>query len=37
MRARAKIAATITVLLAAATVLGACGSQGIQVPRASPY
>jgi mono/diheme cytochrome c family protein len=37
MRVRAKIAATITVLLAAATVLGACGSQGIQVSKASPY
>jgi mono/diheme cytochrome c family protein len=37
MRVRAKIAATITVLLAAAAVLGACGSQGIQVSKASPY
>ena len=37
MRVRAKIAATMTVLLAAATVLGACGSQGIQVSKASPY
>jgi mono/diheme cytochrome c family protein len=37
MRVRAKIVATITVLLAVATVLGACGSQGIQVSKASPY
>jgi mono/diheme cytochrome c family protein len=37
MRVRAKMAATISVLLAAATVLGACGSQGIQVSKASPY
>jgi mono/diheme cytochrome c family protein len=37
MRVRAKIAATITVLLAAAAVLGACGSQGIQVSKASSY
>ena len=37
MRVRAKIAATITVLLAVAAVLGACGSQGIQVSKASPY
>jgi len=37
MRVRAKIAATITVLLAAATVLGACGSQGISVSKSSPY
>jgi len=37
MRVRAKIAATTTVLLAAATALGACGSQGIQVSKSSPY
>jgi len=37
MRVRAKIAATMTVLLAAATLLGACGSQGIQVSKSSPY
>src|ERR1700730_11692842 len=36
MRVRAKIAATTTGLLAA-TVLGACGSQGIQVSKSSPY
>jgi mono/diheme cytochrome c family protein len=36
MRVRAKIAATTTALLAA-TVLGACGSQGIQVSKSSPY
>ncbi|HLM84548.1 MAG TPA: c-type cytochrome [Solirubrobacteraceae bacterium] len=32
-----KIAATTIVLLACATVLGACGSQGIQVAKTSPY
>lgn len=37
MRVRAKIAATMTVLFAATTVLGACGSQGIQVSKSSPY
>jgi mono/diheme cytochrome c family protein len=37
MRARTKIAATMTVLLACATALGACGSQEIQVSKASPY
>jgi mono/diheme cytochrome c family protein len=36
MRVRAKIAATTSALLAA-TVLGACGSQGIQVSKSSPY
>jgi mono/diheme cytochrome c family protein len=37
MRARPKIAATMTVLLAAAMVTGACGSQGIQVSKSSSY
>jgi mono/diheme cytochrome c family protein len=37
MRAHPKIAATMTVLLACAAALGACGSQGIQVSRSSPY
>jgi mono/diheme cytochrome c family protein len=37
MRVRAKIAATITVLLASALALGACGSQGIGVAKTSPY
>jgi mono/diheme cytochrome c family protein len=37
MRVRAKIAATATVLLAAALALGACGSQGIQIAKSSPY
>jgi mono/diheme cytochrome c family protein len=37
MRARPKIAATMTVLLACAAALGACGSQGIQVSSSSPY
>jgi mono/diheme cytochrome c family protein len=32
-----KIAATTIVLLACATVLGACGSQGISVAKTSPY
>jgi mono/diheme cytochrome c family protein len=32
-----KIAATTIVLLACASVLGACGSQGIQVAKTSPY
>jgi mono/diheme cytochrome c family protein len=36
MTVRAKIAATTTALLAA-TALGACGSQGIQVSKSSPY
>src|SRR5271167_4599865 len=34
---RMKLAATTALLLAAATALGACGSQGIQVPKTSPY
>jgi mono/diheme cytochrome c family protein len=33
----AKIAATITVLLATALALSACGSQGISVAKTSPY
>jgi mono/diheme cytochrome c family protein len=37
MRARPKLAATMTALLACAAVLGACGSQGIQVSKSSPY
>jgi mono/diheme cytochrome c family protein len=37
MRARAKIAATSLVLLAAPVVAGACGSQGIAVSPSSPY
>jgi hypothetical protein len=37
MRARAKIAATTMVLLAAAVLIGACGSQGISVSKSSPY
>ena len=37
MRVRAKIAATITVLLASALALGACGSQGIGVAKTSQY
>ena len=32
-----KIAATTMVLLACAAILGACGSQGIAVPKTSPY
>jgi mono/diheme cytochrome c family protein len=32
-----KVAATTLVLLACAAVLGACGSQGIQVATTSPY
>jgi mono/diheme cytochrome c family protein len=32
-----KVAATTMILLACAGVLGACGSQGIQVARTSPY
>ena len=32
-----KVAATTMVLLLCAAVLGACGSQGIQVARTSPY
>jgi mono/diheme cytochrome c family protein len=37
MRVRAKIAGTMTVLLALAATLGACGSQGISVAKSSPY
>ena len=37
MRVRAKIAATMTVLLASAVAVGACGSQGISVAKTSPY
>ena len=32
-----KVAATMMVLLACAAVLGACGSQGIQIAKTSPY
>jgi len=32
-----KVAATTMVLLACVAVLGACGSQGIQVAKTSPY
>jgi mono/diheme cytochrome c family protein len=32
-----KVAATLLVLLACATVLGACGSQGVQIAKTSPY
>jgi mono/diheme cytochrome c family protein len=32
-----KLAATTIVLLACAVILGACGSQGISVPKESPY
>jgi cytochrome c551 len=37
MRVRAQIAATMTVLVASVTALGACGSQGVQVAKSSPY
>jgi mono/diheme cytochrome c family protein len=37
MTARAKIAARTILLLACAAILGACGSQGIQVSKASPH
>jgi mono/diheme cytochrome c family protein len=37
MRVRAKIAGTITALLASALLLGACGSQGIGIAKTSPY
>jgi mono/diheme cytochrome c family protein len=37
MRVRAKIAATMTVLLVSAVVISACGSQGISVAKTSPY
>jgi mono/diheme cytochrome c family protein len=36
MRVRAKIAATATLLIAAALALGACGSQGIGIAKSSP-
>src|ERR1019366_2387650 len=35
--ARMKLAAPTMVLLACAAVLGACGSQGIQIAKTSPY
>ncbi len=34
---RMKLLAAIAMLLAASVALGACGSQGIQVPKTSPY
>ena len=37
LRFSAKIAAAVTVLLAAAVALSACGSQGISVAKSSPY
>ncbi len=37
MKARAKIAVTMTLALACALVLAACGSQGIAIPKTSPY
>jgi mono/diheme cytochrome c family protein len=37
MKARAKIAATAVLLLGCASILGACGSQGIQVSESSSY
>ena len=37
MRARAKIAATTALLLAAAVLAGACGSKGVAVSSSSPY
>jgi mono/diheme cytochrome c family protein len=37
MTARTKLATTTTLLLACAAGLGACGSQGIQVAKTSPY
>jgi mono/diheme cytochrome c family protein len=37
MRLRAKIAATMTVLLVSAVAISACGSQGISVAKTSPY
>jgi mono/diheme cytochrome c family protein len=37
MRARPKILATTTVVLAAALVAAGCGSQGIRVSKSSPY
>jgi mono/diheme cytochrome c family protein len=37
MTARAKIAASTMLALACAAILGACGSQGIQVSKSSPH
>jgi mono/diheme cytochrome c family protein len=37
MRVSAKIAANVTILLATALILGACGSQGVGVAKTSPY
>jgi mono/diheme cytochrome c family protein len=37
MKARAKIAATMTLVLACALAISACGSQGISLPKTSPY
>jgi mono/diheme cytochrome c family protein len=37
MKARAKIAATMTLVLACALAVSACGSQGISLPKTSPY
>jgi mono/diheme cytochrome c family protein len=37
MTARTKLAAATTLLVACAAGLGACGSQGIQVAKTSPY
>jgi hypothetical protein len=37
MKARAKIAVTITLALACALAVSACGSQGISLPKTSPY
>ena len=37
MWARPQIAATVTVILASALAAAGCGSQGIQVSKASPY
>ena len=37
MRARLQIAGTVTVILASALAGAGCGSQGIQVSKASPY
>jgi mono/diheme cytochrome c family protein len=37
MTARIKLAGTVALLCACAAGLGACGSQGIQVARTSPY
>jgi mono/diheme cytochrome c family protein len=37
MRARPQIAGTVTVILASGVAAAGCGSQGIQVSKASPY